>query len=66
MFLELRIGKIYLRMFKPIDWIALFVFTHAFYYGIMAMLFGGYIGGIIVLITWELWKKYEQYRQNNP
>jgi len=53
-------------MFKPIDWIAIFVFTHAFYYGIVSVLLGGYIGGIILLVSWELWKKYEQYRQNNP
>ena len=66
MFLEQRTGKKYFCMFKPIDWIAIFVFTHAFYYGIVSVLIGGYIGGIILLVSWELWKKYEQYRQNNP
>ena len=50
--------------FKLYDYIAIFVFTHLFYYGIMGILYGGFIGGIIVLVTWEFWKLYEQWRIN--
>ncbi len=50
--------------FKLYDYIAIFVFTHLFYYGIMGIIYGGFIGGIIVLVTWEFWKLYEQWRIN--
>lgn len=66
MFLEQRTGKKYLGMFKPIDWVALVVFTYLFYIGVIGLLYGGFLGGLILFVTWELWTKYLKYRQNNP
>ena len=48
--------------FKLYDYIAIFVFTHVFYYGIIGMLVGSYIGLFIILIGWEFWKMYERWR----
>jgi hypothetical protein len=48
--------------FKIYDYIALFVFTHIFYYGIVGILLGSYVGGIILIIGWECWKAYERWR----
>ena len=53
-------------LFKPIDWLAVTIFTYLFYIGIMGILLGTFLGGIILLVTWELWTKYLKYRQNNP
>ena len=48
--------------FKIYDYIALFVFTHIFYYGIVGILLGSFVGAIILAIGWEFWKAYERWR----
>ena len=48
--------------FRVIDWIAIFAFTHMFWLGIMGLLYGGFLGGIILFVSWELWGLYEQWR----
>jgi len=48
--------------FRLIDWIAIFVFTHIFAVGVYGLLFGGFLGGIIIYFGWELWRLYERWR----
>ncbi len=66
MFLEQKTGTKYLTTLKIIDYVSIILFTHLFYIGIMGTLYGNWIGGIWLFITWEFWKIYEQYRQENP
>ena len=48
--------------FRLVDWIAIVVFTHLFYVGIVSLLFGSFAGGIILFVAWELWGTYERWR----
>tara|TARA_B100000900_G_C20455616_1_gene665031 strand:+ start:241 stop:399 length:159 start_codon:yes stop_codon:yes gene_type:complete len=49
-------------VFKLYDYIAIAVFAHLFYYGVIGLIYGGFIGGIVLFVTWELWKMYEIWR----
>jgi len=30
----------------------------------MSVLYGGFVGGVVLFITWELWVMYERWRVN--
>ena len=55
-----------MELFKPVDWIAVVIFTYLFYLGIMGLIYGTFLGGLILFVTWELWTKYLKYRPDNP
>jgi|TARA_B100001093_G_scaffold400268_1_gene387779 hypothetical protein len=49
-------------VFKFYDYVAIAVFTQLFYFGVMGLIYGGFVGGVVLFITWELWKMYETWR----
>ena len=50
--------------FQPKDWIAIFIFTHLFHFGVILLLVGSWLGGISLYFTWNLWTAYERWRIN--
>ena len=50
-------------MIKAIDIVAIFIFSHAFYFAVITLIFfSSLFGGFLLLSLWELWKFYERWR----